>query len=132
MRALDEVAEAIRRAHGRRRRPAVVSGFGLEEHFDGAVAPEEWNAIREHLACPLPPLEFFQGYWFLPAGFKTIWDLVEHALDAHPELEPPTARTVAAWREAQIFAGVKIVMIEALGVDPEAVVRSARINDLAE
>src|SRR5262249_15872029 len=132
MRALDEVAEAIRRAHGHRWRLAVLASFLLEDHFGGTLVPEEWAIVQDHLACSLPPLNFVQGHWFLPDGFTPSWDLGEPPLDAPPRREPPTARTVETWREAQIFAGVKIVMIDALDVDPEAVVRSARIIDLAE
>src|SRR5262245_45743157 len=132
MRVLDEVAEAIRRAHGRRYRPAVVSSFSLEQHFGGTLAPEEWAVVQKHLACGLPPLEFAAGHWFLPTGLTTSGGDGERGLDADSDWRPPTARTVAAWREAQVFAGVKIVMVDALGVEPEAVVRSARIVDLAE
>jgi hypothetical protein len=73
-------------------------------------------------------LEFVQGHWFLPDSFATIWDLVELAARAHPEWELPTARTVAAWRNAQIFAGVRITLAEAGSLDEKQVVREARLK----
>jgi hypothetical protein len=127
MRVLDEVAEAIRRARGSRQR-SVLAPFGLEQQFGYPITAREWTAIERHLACPLPPVEFTQGHWFLPDGFETIWDLVDHAARWHPEWEPPADRTEAAWREAQIFAGVRVVVAEALAVEPKAVTRQARLK----
>jgi hypothetical protein len=127
MRALDEVAEAVRRARGSRQRP-VLTPFGLEAQFDYPLTAREWNVIRDHLACPLPALEFVQGHWFLPDGFETIWDLVDHVIHFRPGLERPTERTETTWREAQIFAGVKIELIGALSIDPQLVTRDARLK----
>jgi hypothetical protein len=127
MRVLDEVAEAIRRARGSRQRP-VLTPFGLEAQFDFPITAREWDAIRAHLACPIPALAFDQGHWFLPAGFETIWDLVDVAARFHPEWDRPVARTEDAWREAQIFAGVKIELVYALSVDPKQVTRKARLK----
>jgi hypothetical protein len=126
MRVLDEVAEATRRARGPGRRP-VLTPFGLEEQFDRPLTPREWNPLRRHLACRLPPLAFAQGHWFLPAGLETIWDLVDRAAPFHPDWEPPGERTEAAWQEAQIFAGVKIALVDGYGIPPHLVVRSARV-----
>jgi hypothetical protein len=128
MRVLDEVAEAIRRARGPRQRP-VLTPFGLEEQFDRPITPREWTAIQRHLACSLPPLEFVQGHWFLPDGFATIWDLVEHARRCHFDWEPPVVRTEEAWREAQIFAGVKIALVNMFALNPKTVMRSACFID---
>jgi hypothetical protein len=69
-----------------------------------------------------------QGRWFLPDGFEAVWNLVDHACYYHPDWEPPAARTVEAWREAQIFAGVRIVLVEAGSLDPAEVVREARLT----
>src|SRR4051794_19336647 len=114
MRALDEVAEAINRARGRAPRP-VVSAAGLPEQFGRALTPRDWAVIRRHLACDLPPLEFAHGHWLLPAGLATVWDLADRAA-ARPDWDPPAARTEAAWREAQVFAGVREIVAEAFGV----------------
>src|SRR5262249_22274617 len=126
MRVLDEVAEAIRNARGLSH--PVLSAFGLEELFERPITPEQWGAMQQSLACSLPPLEFVQGHWFLPDDFATIWDLVDRAAHAHPDWEPPTTRTAAVWREAQIFAGVRCVIAESLGLDLEDVVRKARLK----
>jgi hypothetical protein len=127
MRVLDEVAEAIQAARGRLPQP-VVSHFGLCEQFGEPLTPREWNRIQRSLGCSLPALWFDQGHWFLPEGFATIWDLVEHAARRHPEWEPPTERSVTAWREAQVFVGVRVVIVDAGAVDREVVVRSARLG----
>ena len=129
MRVLDEVAEAIQRARGRLPRP-VLSTFGLEEQFGHPITAREWGAIQKYLACPLPPVEFVQGHWFLPDGFATIWDLVDHAADAHPDWEPPGDHTEDAWRNAQVFAGVRAAVADACGVSPGEVTREARFVDL--
>lgn len=126
MRVLDEVAVAIRLARGSGRLP-ILTPFALERQAEQPLTPREWSVIQKHLACDLPPLQFVQGHWFLPDGFDTIWDLVDRAARAHPSWELPTERTEAAWREAQLFAGLRITLVDALDVRPEAVVRSARI-----
>ena len=126
MRVLDEVAEAIRRTRAPYQHPPLAP-VELDQQFDRPPTAREWDAIRRHLACPLPLAEFVQGHWFLPDGFATIWDLVDFAARFHPEWEPPAERTEAAWREAQIFAGVKMELIDALDVEPELVTRKARI-----
>ena len=127
MRVLDEVAEAIRRARGWRQRGPVLAPFGLEQQFAGPITAREWSVIQQHLACDLPPVEFTQGHWFLPDGFATIWDLVDVAARGNPDWEPPVVRTEAAWREAQIFAKVRVTLVEALSVRPEEVTREARL-----
>jgi hypothetical protein len=128
MRVLDEVADAIRIARERTPQP-VLSTFSLLEQFGGAITPRHWSVIQRHLGCDFPPLEFVQGHWFLPAGFATIWDLVEHATLAHPEWEPPQDCTVAAWRNAQVFAGVRCIAAGFLGVEAEEIIRETRFVD---
>ena len=130
MRVLDEVAAAINLARAQPAPRPVISAFGLEDQFAYTLHPHGWAAIQSHLGCQLPPLVFTQGHWFFPEGFATIWDLVEVAADAHPDWDPPEVRSVAAWRNAQIFAGVRDVMVEALGVESEEVTRDLRFIDI--
>jgi hypothetical protein len=127
MRVLDEVADAIQAARGAAPHP-VLSSFNLEGQFGRPIAPKQWAAIQSSLACSLPPLEFVQGHWLLPGGFETIWDLVAHASRAHPGWEPPAERTVDAWRNAQVFAGVRTVLADAGALDKRQVVREARLK----
>ena len=129
MRVLDEVAAAIRVARRMRSQP-IVSAFGLQEQFGAPITPEEWATIERRLACPLPHLVFAQGHWFLPESFTTIWNLVDHASDYHPDWDRPVARTVAAWREAQVFAGVRMVVADSFGVELQEVTRETRLADL--
>jgi hypothetical protein len=126
MRVLDEVADAI--CSVRVRFLPLLSDFRLETIFERPVTPKEWGAIARSLACRLPPLEFVLGHWFLPEGFETIWDLVERAARAHPDWEPPAERTAAAWRNAQVFAGVRTVLAYAGALDQKQVVREARLK----
>ncbi len=127
MRVLDEVADAIHSARGGGTRP-VLSAVGLEEQFARPLTAREWDAIQRHLACALPPLEFAQGHWFLPDGFATVWDLVDHVAGHRPEWEPPRERTEAAWQNAQVFVGVRVSLADAGSLDKKDVVRSARLK----
>ena len=86
------------------------------------------SSIEDTTAHLQVPLVFVLGHWFLPDGFDSIWDLVDAVTDAYPEWEPPEARTEAAWRNAQIFAGVKVTLVDALSVRPSAVTREARLK----
>jgi hypothetical protein len=126
MRVLDEVAEAIRRAEERTPRP-IVSAFGLREQFERLPVPWHWVAIQRYLACPLPLQEFVPGEGYRPVGFYTIWDLVDHVDRFRPDWVRPLKRTEAAWQDAQIFAGVRVSVAEAGGLDLEIVVRGARL-----
>jgi hypothetical protein len=132
MRVLDEVAAAINLARDEPAPRPVVSAFGLEEQFTYTLHPHGWAALQRHLGCKLPPLVFVQGHWLLPDGFATIWNLVEVAADMHPDWEPPEERTVAAWRNAQVFAGVRDVMVDALAVEPQDVTRQTRFKDILD
>lgn len=127
MRALDEVAEAVRRARGGRSVP-VRSAFGLEEVLGGPPNPHQWAIFKQHLSRELPPLRFDQGHWFLPDGFATIWDLADVAARSNPGWEVPAIRTEAVWRDAQLFAGVRTERAGALSLAPEQVTRTARLK----
>jgi acyl carrier protein len=130
MRILDEVAAAIRLARGGRTLP-LRSSVMLVEQFDGPVTVSQWDLIHHHLDCPLPQLEFVRGQWFRTDSLQTVWDLVAHVARYHPDWELPTELTSAAWRNAQIFAGVRAVMVERLSMPPEQVTRSTRfLEDL--
>ncbi|VTR99980.1 unnamed protein product [Gemmata massiliana] len=125
MRVLDEVAAAVHAARYCFR--PVHTATGLEEQFAAPITPRQWTAIQRRLACDIPPLEFEQGHWFLPDGFVTVWDLVDHVARYHPEWELPSERTKSAWREAQIFVGVRVCIAGAGSLDEKDVVRSARL-----
>jgi hypothetical protein len=127
MRVLDEVADAIRIARGGLTHP-VLSSVVLEDIFGGPITPRQWARIQKHLACPLPPLEFDQGHWFRTDDFETVWDLVAYIAKHHPDWEPPLERTTAAWRNAQIFVGVRVEVAEAGSLRLKDVVRSARLR----
>jgi hypothetical protein len=128
MRVLDEVAEAIHVARGRRLPRPVLSSDQLGDSLGTAVTGERWAAAAKQLGCPLPPVTFDQGHWLLPDGLETVWDLVEHVARCRPDWEPPAARTPAAWREAQVFAGVREVVADAGNLDPAEVTRGARLQ----
>jgi hypothetical protein len=128
MRVLDEVADAIRIARGGIAHP-IRSSVVLEDLFGGPVATGQYAAMQKHLGCPL--LEFDQGHWFAITDFLTVWELVAYIAVHHPDWELPRAPTVAAWRNAQVFAGVRAVLMDAGNLDPNEVVREARfVRDL--
>lgn len=127
MRVLDEVADAIRIARGGRTIP-VQSSVALREVLGDPVTPEQWAALQRHLGCPLPPLEFDQGHWFRTDDFKTVWELAEYVARCRPEWVAASELTVAAWRNAQIFAGVRVEVAGAGNLDLSEVVREARFK----
>lgn len=121
MRVLDEIAQAVEQARGRRWRPART--VALADLFPGAVDEPLWRALARRLRCELPPL--WRGR--LPPGIETVWDLADWVAWQRPGLEPPTERTADAWAEAQVFIVVRETLVEALNVEPREVVRSARL-----
>ena len=128
MRVLDEVAEAVQLARGGRRPRPVRAGERLDELIGAAATADRWAAAARHLGCPLPPVAFVQGHWFLPDDFETVWDVADHVARHRPDWEPPAERTAAAWREAQVFAGVREVLADAGNLEPTEVTRGARIR----
>jgi len=128
MRILDEVAEAIHLARGERLPRPVRAGERLEDLIGGALTDRRWAAAARHLGCPLPPVTFDQGHWFLPAGFETVWDVVDHVARHRPDWVAPSERMETAWREAQVFAGVRAALVAGANLLPEEISRPARIR----
>jgi hypothetical protein len=128
MRVLDEVAEAVQLARGGRLPRLVRAGERLDDLIGAAFTADRWAAAERHLGCPLPPVEFVQGHWFLPDGFETVWDVADHVARHRPDWEPPAERSAAAWREAQVFTGVREVLVDAGNLDPAEVTRPARLG----
>jgi hypothetical protein len=126
MRVLDEVADAVRIARGGITAP-VKEAVALEEILGGPITRAQCAALQRHLDCPVPLWEFDQGHWFQNDTIVTVWDVVDHVARHHPDWELPAERTPAAWREAQVFVGVRKGLVEALSLDPNEVVRSARV-----
>jgi hypothetical protein len=63
----------------------------------------------------------------LPTEWVDLWEIADDLARRYPDWEPLHERTATAWREAQIFVGVRQVLVEALNVEPNQVVRSARL-----
>lgn len=124
MRVLDEVHIARGQHYPR----PVRDGERLEVLIGPMLTGARWAAAARHLGCPLPPATFDQGHWFLPDGFVTVWDLAAHVARERSEWEPPAERTPAAWQEAQVFAGVREVLVDAVNLYPEEVTRGARLR----
>jgi acyl carrier protein len=129
MRVLDEMADAFHRirVRGGCGRREVISSDRLEDQFGSPVAPEHWASLERRLDCLLPPLEFDQGPGWLPRGLITVWDLAAYISAHGPFWAAPRELTTSAWREAQIFAGVREVLVEAGNLDPEQITRPARL-----
>jgi hypothetical protein len=129
-RVLDELAEAFHRGRGGPVPRVVVTSTALADQFGGPVTPARWVALRRRLWCLLPPLEgSAKTGWSVPAECATVWDLADHVAADRPEWQPPAERTARAWREAQIFIGVRAVLVEAGNLDPEKIERPARLTD---
>jgi hypothetical protein len=128
MRVLDELADAFHAARNRSLPRPVVSSIGLEDQFECPVTANRWAAAELGLGCQLPPLNFNQGHWWLPNGLVTIWDLAAHIARCRPDWEPPAVFTPAAWWDAQLFAGVREVLVVVGNLDLDDVVRTARLR----
>src|SRR5262245_7921214 len=123
MRVLDELADAFHAGRGSAVPRPIVASDRLEEQFGYPLTAARWGAVDCRLGCPLPALAFDQGHWWLPAGLATVWDLAGHVARCRPDWEPPSSATSDAWREAQVFAGVRAVLVEAGNLDLEGVTR---------
>jgi hypothetical protein len=85
VRVLDEVAEAVQLARGGRLPRPVRAGERLDDLIGAVVTGERWAAAERHLGCPLPPVAFVQGHWFLPDEFETVWDVADHVARHRPD-----------------------------------------------
>ena len=79
-------------------------------------------------ACSLPPLEWDQGLARPPRNWSTIWDLAAYLRLRFPDWQSPVLQTLEEWREAQIFAGVRAVLVEVGNLNPDQVVRDSRLQ----
>ena len=52
-----------------------------------------------------------------------MWDLLAHVARHRPDLELPARVSLAAWRHAQIVAGVRVVVVANFDLPPERVTR---------
>jgi hypothetical protein len=128
MRVLDEVADAIRIARGCSL--PVRTSVALADVFPEGITAGQWWAMEKHLDCPLPPLRHEGGRWYRTDDFASVWDLVEYVARHHPDWELPAELTSAAWRNAQVFAGVRAVVTDSFGISAEEVTRQTRFIDL--
>lgn len=127
MRVLDELADAFHAGRGGCTPRPILSSIGLAEQLGFRITPAMWCAVEHRLGCQLPPLEFNQGHWFQPAGLATVWDMAAWVARSRPDLEPPVVANSDVWQEAQLFAGVRAVLVETGNLDPTEVTRPARL-----
>jgi hypothetical protein len=127
-RVLDELADALSMAQGTPSRRRIAGSVELRHQFGLPITPGRWEALEARLACALPPLERrSEGLWSFPHGWKTVWDLAAYLADNYQGWLAPRDRSAADWREARVFVRVRACLVEALNVDPELVVRPARL-----
>lgn len=112
--ALDEVAAALHAVRGQPKPRRIVNSIKLLQQFPGDFAARDWRRLQEELDCLLPPLENGQ----LPCGWETVFDLAAYVATKRVEFDPPAEFTLAAWRNAQVFAGVRDCMVEQLALEP--------------
>jgi hypothetical protein len=127
-RLLDELAQALSTAQSSPLPRRIASSVALRQQFGLPITPSRWVALEQQLGCPLPALERrTAGLWAFPRGWTTVWDVAAYLAEHRTGWQPPECREVADWREAQVFVGVRICLVEALNVSPEEVVRTARL-----
>lgn len=128
-RLLDELAASLHGCQGGRAPRRVHGSADLKDQFGLPITPSRWAELSQQLTCRLPPLERrSDGLWSFPRGWTTVWDMGAYVAERHPDWQPRAGGTVEDWVEAQVFVGVRDVMVEALNVDEEEVVRSARLQ----
>jgi len=128
VRALDDVAAALGLVRSSFHAGLIVRSIRLADQFGLPVTSHHWKHLGRRLGCDLPPLEPERpGVWRFPYGWETVRDLADHVASERPGCEPPATCTEGDWREAQVFVRVRQVLVDALNVDNEAVVRSARL-----
>ncbi len=129
MRALDDVAEAIRsfRSSSRRTTP-VVRSIALRDQFSLPVTPSVWLYLEKELNHSLPPLcKSPQGLWDLPLNWQTVFDLAEYVAQRSDRIGPKDYST-AEWVNAQIFAGVRTQLLDALNLKKCDIHRKSRLE----
>jgi hypothetical protein len=125
--ALDEVAAALHQVRGQPRPRPIVNSIKLRLQFPGDFTAKDWPRLERELDCLLPALENGE----LRRAWETVFDLAAYLATKRVELDPPRERTLAAWRNSQVFAGVRDCMVEQLALQPYEVFREARfVEDL--
>lgn len=126
-RALDTLAAALHQVRGRPRPRRIVNSIKLRVQFPGDFTDRDWQRLQSELDVLLPPLEAMA----FPHSWATVFDLAEFVATKRPELLPPQEYTLTAWRNAQVFAGVRDCIVEQLNFKPEEVWREASfVKDL--
>jgi hypothetical protein len=129
MRLLDELADAIHAARGGRHPRRVTTSLALRDQFDMPITPSQWAAVARHLCCFLPTLRPApRGLLSFPRGLTTVPVLAANIAVWRPDLEPAVCCTETAWRDAQVFAGVRECLVDAANVAKRDVVRTARLQ----
>lgn len=125
--SLDTLAAALHQVRGRPRPRRIVNSIKLCVQFPGDFTERDWQRLQDELDVLLPPLEAMT----FPHRWETVFDLADFVASKRPELSPPTERTLTAWRNAQVFAGVRDCIVEQLNFKPEEVWREASfVKDL--
>jgi hypothetical protein len=128
-RVLDELADGLHAMRPTGLPRVIIDRVELGRQFKLPITPRAWHTLAGRLACILPSLQSRRsGLWSFPNRCNTVWDLARFVADQHTDWETPPRMSVSDWREAQVFAGVRACLVDALNVDSEEVVRSARLQ----
>jgi hypothetical protein len=128
-RLLDELAEALHTVRGKPCPRRVVASLELREQFGLPITPTRWQELGRQLSVSLPPLKRHPGrLWSFPDGWRTVCDLALSLAEQRTGGELAADCSAGDWQEAQIFIGVRDCLVEVALVDPEAIVRSARLE----
>jgi hypothetical protein len=129
--ALDEVAAALHVVRGRPSSRRIVNSVKLALQFASDFGAKDWRRLERELDVVLPPLEARKAVLDFPSKWETVFDVADYLAAKRLEFEPPPERTLAAWRNAQIFAGVRDALEDATGLRPQMIHREASfVKDL--
>jgi hypothetical protein len=97
-----------------------VNSIKLAQQLPGDFTLQDWQRLECELNCLLPA----------QSDFETVFDLADYVATQREDLEPPLDRSLAAWRNAQIFAGVRDCLAYAAGVEAHLIYREASFVEL--
>ena len=110
--ALDELAAALHTVRGKPRPRRIVNSTKLPMQFPADFTSRDWRRLELALDVVLPPLRGQGSRLAFPEGWETVFDVAFYLAARRREWGPPQDSSLAAWRNAQVFVGVRECLVE--------------------
>jgi hypothetical protein len=134
---LDNLAAAFQRLRGGT--CTIINSLDLSRQLFTPITPRRWQKLSHFLACPLPPLDTTPAHWLwssekwqFPNHWRSVADLAQHLAHQYAgrtAVSNSIQINLETWRDAQIFAGVREVLVDCLGADDYEVRRESRLRE---